>query len=370
MKNHFKNIKTCLDKAFAEYIKDKAFTGAAIGISLFIDGNFQRMICCYGKRDESENNVDKNTLYDLASLTKPIVTVLSLLALLEEKKIEWNEKIDSLLSVNVPKDKKKIDLISLMSHCSGLPAHRPYYKDLIKIPPEYRKNEIINLIMREDLLYTTGQKNIYSDLGYILLGNIVEERSGRGLDAYWQEKISVPFLLQEKLLFPKKKGLEEENFASTGFSSVMNKKLYGIVHDDNCRVLGGVAGHAGLFGDVEGVLAFCENILKGYNDQLTHPFLSNDTLRAVLEKQKNSPWTLGFDTPSPSASSSGHFFSKESVGHLGFTGTSFWIDLERNISVVFLTNRTFFGEDNGKLKKIRPVLHDIIMKELKSNNFE
>jgi serine-type D-Ala-D-Ala carboxypeptidase len=365
MEIHFKNIKTCLDKSFTEYIKMNVFTGAAIGISSFIDGDFQRMICCYGKKDESENNVDNNSLYDLASLTKPIVTVLSLIALKEEKKVEWNERIDSLLSLDIPQDKKKINIISLMSHCSGLPAHRPYYKDLIKIPPEFRQNEIIKKILHEDLLYKTGQKNLYSDLGYILLGNIIEERSGKGLDEYWQQKINFPLLLQDKLLFPKKKGLNEKNFASTGFSSVMNKKLYGVVHDDNCRVLGGVAGHAGLFGNVEGVLSFCENILMGYNDQSTHPFFSNNTLRGVLEKQKNSPWTLGFDTPSPIASSSGHFFSKRSVGHLGFTGTSFWIDLEQRISVVFLSNRTFFGEDNRIFKKVRPIIHDFIMQELK-----
>ena len=365
MEIQLKNIKTCLDKAFAEYIKSKVFTGAAIGISSFIDGYFQRMICCYGKKDESVNDVDENTLFDLASLTKPLVTVFSLISLIEEKKLEWNEKIDSLLSLDIPKDKKEIDLISLISHCSGLPAHRPYYRDLIKIPSEFRKNEIIKLILREDLLYKTYQKNLYSDLGYILLGNIIEERSGRGLDEYWQQKIACPLLLQEKLFFPKMKGLNEEHFASTGFSSMMNKKLYGIVHDDNCRVIGGVAGHAGLFGNVEGVLSFCDNILRGYNNQSTHSFLSHDILRGVLKKQKDSPWTLGFDTPSPIDSCSGHFFSKRSVGHLGFTGTSFWIDLEQKTSIVFLTNRTFFGEDNGIFKKVRPIIHDLIMQGLK-----
>ena len=145
---------------------------------------------------------------------------------------------------------------------------------------------------------------------------------------------------------------------------MMNKKLYGIVHDDNCRVLGGVAGHAGLFGTIDGVLSLCENILTGYNDQSTHPSFSNDNLRIVLEKQKNSSWTLGFDTPSPAASSSGRYFSKLSVGHLGFTGTSFWIDLQRGVCIVFLSNRTFFDGENERFKKVRPIVHDSIMQEI------
>jgi len=366
----FKRLKTCLDKSFTEYINTKVFPGAAVGISVFNDGEFQRMKSCYGKKDDSDNYVDRNTLYDLASLTKPLVTVLSILALIEEKKILWKEKLESLLSFAFPEEKKNINLIQLMSHCSGLPAHRPYYKDLIRISDECRKNKIIDLIAHEDLVYEPGNGNMYSDLGYILLGNIIEERSGKRLDEFWRQKIVVPLLLQDKLFFPKNKEIKKTQFASTGCCSMMNKKLYGIVHDDNCRVLGGVAGHAGLFGTIDGVLSLCENILTGYNDQSTHPSFSNDNLRIVLEKQKNSSWTLGFDTPSPAASSSGRYFSKLSVGHLGFTGTSFWIDLQRGVCIVFLSNRTFFDGENERFKKVRPIVHDSIMQELNNHRLQ
>ena len=265
----------------------------------------------------------------------------------------------------LPKDKENINLIHLMSHSSGLPAHKPYFKDLIHIPPALRKKEILERIVKEDLLHPPGKENIYSDLGYILLGNIIEVMTCQDLDEYWRQKISAPLVLQKKLIFPKRERIKEADFASTGYSSLMNKKLYGLVHDDNCRVLGGVAGHAGLFGTIEGVLSLCVNILKGYSDKTTHPSFGNDTLRGVLERRNKSSWTLGFDSPSPLASSSGHYFSGKTVGHLGFTGTSFWIDLQQEICIVLLSNRTFFGADNEKIKKVRPAFHDCIMQEIK-----
>jgi serine-type D-Ala-D-Ala carboxypeptidase len=360
VKINIEALKKRLDKSFKKYVYEGVFPGAAVGISSFLDDEFKRNIFCYGTIDESENLVNKDTLYDCASLTKPLVTVLSLLALIEEKKIFWKEKLGSLLSFTVPKDKKNISLIQLMSHCSGLPAHRPYYKNVINMPLDLRKKEITRLIMHENLLYSPGEKNIYSDLGYMLLGNIIEEKSGMNLDEFWQEKIVVPLRLQANVFFNKK---TKKFFASTGYCSITNKKLYGIVHDDNCRILGGIAGHAGLFGTIGGILSICENILLGYCDKSTHPSFSNDNLRFALKKRKNSSWTLGFDTPSPTGSSSGKYFSRKSVGHLGFTGTSFWIDLQKRIIIVLLSNRVFFGVENEKIKKTRPIIHDIIMEE-------
>jgi serine-type D-Ala-D-Ala carboxypeptidase len=357
------NLNLYLDKSFNKYIKEKSFPGAAIGISFCEKEENHRLIFTFGKTDESEKNVDNHTLYDVASLTKPLVTVLSLLALRKEKKINWNDKLGSLLSLDIPKDKRDITLAHLMSHSSGLPAHRPYYKSLIQIPPEQRKEEIIKLIVKEEKIFEPGTDTIYSDLGYILLGSIVEDKSGMFLDEFWREKILYPLHLQDELIFPKNGNPEKNFFASTGYNS-SQEKICGIVHDDNCRILGGVAGHAGLFGTVNGILSLSEVIEKVYNNQYTHPSFRNKELQKVLLKQKKTTWTLGFDTPSPTGSSSGSYFSKNTVGHLGFTGTSFWIDLLQKIRIVFLSNRTFFGIENAKIKQIRPHVHDIIMKEI------
>jgi CubicO group peptidase (beta-lactamase class C family) len=364
MENYSQSFKRRLGETIDACIDEKVFPGAAIGIVLSQRGKFQRTTFCYGKTEDSGKLVDTQTFYDLASLTKPLVTVFSILALIEEKKIAWNEKLGSLLSENIPYDKRDITLIHLLSHSSGLPAHRKYFLSPPTIPPEARKKEIIDRILHEDLEYKTGEKNIYSDLGYILLGIIVERKSGMDLDEFWEIKIRNPLALQHKLFFPKTGQYPALCFAVTGYNLEKKNNLAGVVHDDNCRFMGGVAGHAGLFGTVEGVSALCEYILKGYDNSLKHPLFNNEHLRKVLQKQLHTTWTLGFDTPSPGFSSSGRYFSASSVGHLGFTGTSFWIDLERRIAVVFLTNRTFYGVENEKIRKVRPAVHDMIMEEI------
>jgi len=368
VKFNSETLKKRLKKSFEKFISDRVFPGAVVGISIFMSGIFKRNIFSYGRVDESEILVDKNTFYDCASLTKPLVTVLSLLALIEEKKIFWDQKIGSMLPFSVPGDKKYISLVHLMSHCSGLPAHRPYYQYLMNIDPDLRKKEVIRLILKENLLYSPGKENIYSDLGYILLGNIVEEKSGKRLDEYWRQKITDPLFVQNKLIFPQDILPDNIRFAPTGYCSITKKKLSGVVHDDNCRILGGVSGHAGLFGTAEGILSICENILLGYYNLSRMPFFNNNNLKIVLKKNGNSSWTRGFDTPSQTNSSSGRYFSNTSVGHLGFTGTSFWIDIEKKVIIVLLSNRVFFGVENERIKKVRPIIHDIIMEEIFDRN--
>jgi CubicO group peptidase (beta-lactamase class C family) len=163
------------------------------------------------------------------------------------------------------------------------------------------------------------------------------------------------------IIFPTKEDRKKRTFASTGVSVAAK---YSIVHDENSRILGGVSGHAGLFGTTEGVLALCENILLQWLSLSSHPSYFNKDLRDALKRNKDEQWTPGFDTPSSTGSSSGKYFSGCSVGHLGFTGTSFWIDLEKSIVIVLLTNRVFFGNENNKIREFRPVVHDLIMKRL------
>jgi serine-type D-Ala-D-Ala carboxypeptidase len=356
--------KNLLEKEFKRFANKKIFSGISLGIATFFEDISDKFIFSYGKTDNSENPVTNDTLFDLASLTKPFVTILSLLVLIEEGKIFWKEKLPSLLSLDVPDDKKDICLTDLMSHKSGLPAHKPYYKLLSNTSFHKRKTKILEYILQEKLIYPPGEKNIYSDLGYILLGEIVEKKSGKSLDEYWQIKICNPLFLQNELLFPKNNRINKRRFACTKCCSLTHKKLCGIVNDDNCRFMGGIAGHAGLFGTAKGVLSICEKILLGYYDKSNSFLFSNEKLKDVLKKDENSLWTLGFDTPSPTFSSSGIYFSNNTVGHLGFTGTSFWIDLQKKIIVVLLTNRTYFCADNKKIKKFRPFIHNLIMQKI------
>ncbi|TKB26285.1 beta-lactamase family protein [Desulfopila sp. IMCC35006] len=353
-----------IDKLLDDNLKKQVFSACSVGYFRVRAGVKEGNICYYGCTDKGESvcPVDERTVFDLASLTKPLVTSLSMLALLEENKINTEQNITDFFRVRMP-DKAEITLFHLLTHSSGLPAHRPYYEKLLSIPLEKRMDRMIEWILGENLLCKPGSEIIYSDLGFMLLGRIIEKVSGHPLDEYWQHKIAKPLYLENDVFFVNRQQKDSRIYAATGECSWSKTRLYGQVNDDNCRALGGVAGHAGLFGTAKGVLAMCENILLQYRGRLHHPSYSSQTLRNALDLKKGN-WRFGFDTPSTALSSSGNYFSELSIGHLGFTGTSFWIDLEREIAIVVLTNRVLSGEDLSPIKKFRPMLHDAVMETL------
>ncbi len=351
---------------FVTSLNDNVFSGASLGYLLLKDEGSEQSVSHYGKTDCMDTSlpVDGVTFFDLASLTKPLVTVLSVLALLDEGKVRLEENLESLIGFEVPSDKRNITLRQLISHSSGLPAHRPYYEKLLDYPLKERKEKITQWIIQENLLYKPGSNNIYSDLDYILLGCIIERKSARNLEKYWRQKILAPLNLEEYFYFSGKQISSHRKFAATGMCPWSNKLLCGTVHDDNCRAMGGVAGHAGLFGTVEGVLLLCEKLIMCSRDASSLSFSGNGLLNNLLNKKRNNRWIMGFDTPSKPYSSSGTYFSEKSVGHLGFTGTSFWIDLEEGIIIVFLSNRVLLLNGKQKIQEFRPKLHDTIMEEL------
>ena len=155
-------------------------------------------------------------------------------------------------------------------------------------------------------------------------------------------------------------------FAATEECPWRNKVIQGEVHDENAHALGGYSGHAGLFGMAEEVYRVV-NLLKDHYLGKRQDYLNPKTVRTFFTRQdkvEGSTWTLGWDTPSPEDSSSGRYFSGNSVGHLGFTGTSIWMDLEKDVVVILLTNRIHPRRDNTKIRAFRPQIHDLIMKEL------
>nr|MDJ0624291.1 serine hydrolase [Desulfocapsaceae bacterium] len=203
---------------------------------------------------------------------------------------------------------------------------------------------------------------LYSDLDYLLLGYLVENISGMELARYWQEKIAGPLKVEDKFYFmgDKKTNLQKVSFAVTGKCSWTGSILAGLVHDDNCRAIGRISGHAGLFGTLAGVLDICESILLKYIGEKQHPSYNREDLLYLLKRRKREQWACGFDVPTGENPSCGQCFSKKTIGHLGFTGTSFWIDLiERKIAVV-LTNRVIYGSNNETIKDLRPKLHDVL----------
>jgi CubicO group peptidase (beta-lactamase class C family) len=356
-----KELDRCLERALA----DKVTPGAVVG---FAQVGYKPFIRSYGYTENltERYRVDNNTVFDLASLTKPLVTVVSILTLVAEKRINLQSTLTDLLPENeIPTDKKNITLWQLMAHCSGLPAHKNYYTQLLGIAIPERKTFLVNKILAEEIEYPTGTQHVYSDLGYMLLGVIIEQQTGKKLEEYYKDNVVNVIGLQEKLFFPPNgKYLSVKNCAATEVCPWSHTLLAGIVHDDNCRVLGGVAGHAGLFGTAEGVLGLCSFLGSIWQGIEHTEMFSRDLLREVMTRIGRSNWTCGFDTPSGNVSSSGRFFKYPSVGHLGFTGTSFWIDLVRGVSIVLLTNRVHLSRKNIQIRNLRPQIHDILMKSV------
>jgi CubicO group peptidase (beta-lactamase class C family) len=361
-------LKKKIDTLIYEALKKRVFTACSVGFIFNNNNTLEGDIFSYGYAGEVGRTfpVSEETIFDLASLTKPLVTSLSLLTLLEEGKLHLDDTIQKFFGT-IPPDKKKITLFQLLTHSSGLPAHRPYYKKLMDYSLTERMERLTDWILAENLIFQPGTANLYSDLGFILLGRIIEAVSGDPLDEYWHKKIIKPLALEKGLFFANKLKKGSAVCAATGVCAWSKKTLCGTVHDDNCRALGGVAGHAGLFGTPKAVLSMCENIVLEFRGERQHPSYSSENLRKVFGN-KHGTWSFGFDTPTSGCSSSGKYFSDLTVGHLGFTGTSFWIDLQCDIAVVFLTNRVFCGESPAPIRMLRPLLHDSIMEIIKKKS--
>jgi len=356
-------LKKDLDKIICNSLEKNVFSGCTVG---FIYGeNKKRAGDCfsygYTGEEKHKKRVKDTTYFDLASLTKPLVTTLLVMILFEEGKLSLNDSLSKYFKSGL-KGKEDITIYHLLTHSSGLPAHKHYYKKLIELSPDLRNEKIVNWILKEKLCFAPGCGSLYSDLGFILLGYIIEKQSGYSLDSFFKKKIATPLGLEKDLVFAKNNILTHGVCLMTGRCGWTNKELYGLVNDDNCRALGGVAGHAGLFGTIFGVLNLCEIIRQQYSGVHNHTFMSRETLKMFFEKKKESSWALGFDTPAAQKSSSGKCFSEKSIGHLGFTGTSFWIDLEKGITIVVLTNRVLCGDDLADIRLFRPTIHDTIMK--------
>ncbi len=354
-----------------EGIEEGVFVGAAAGIVAGPPAERRQWIVHRGRaaRLPATRPLRLATCFDLASLTKPLATTLAIMALVEEEKIGLAEPLPQLLREPIPADKQAITLRQLLSHCSGLTAHRPFYREIAALPEEKRRQAMLDRILADPLAAPIGSKAIYSDLGFMLLGWIAEERCGERLNTWVGEKIYRPLGLDKGLFFrplaaPPPQGKE---FASSEACPWRGRVLCGEVSDENTHALGGVAGQAGLFGDVASAIALVTFLLDCWQGRRTHPAFSMKTLRTFLSREGSVPestWALGFDTPSSSHSSAGRFFSPRSVGHLGFTGTSFWIDPDRDLAVVLLTNRVHPSRDNLAIRGFRPRFHDAVAASL------
>ncbi len=312
--------------------------------------------------------VQTNTIYDLASLTKPLVTVSSVLLLVQEERLDLSQTLGALLEETKNFPLGQISIQDLLSHQSGLPAWRPFFQNVSPVLSsvaeslQQQKQALLEMILKEPIDRASSSTSVYSDLGYMLLGFVVERMTGQSLADFSRDEIFHP-LQADELVFGIRKfeGEASAQIAPTEEDPWRGRLLQGEVHDANAAALGGVAGHAGLFGTAEAVGRITKAWLDSY---LGKPSIfRHESVRQFVNAQPGTSWALGWDTPSQ-PSSSGQWFSPQSFGHLGFTGTSIWIDPIRELEIIFLSNRVHPTRDNQAIKAFRPQLHDVIIQGL------
>jgi beta-glucosidase-like glycosyl hydrolase/CubicO group peptidase (beta-lactamase class C family) len=340
-------------------VADHAFPGGVLAVGY----NNELIVHEFGRQtyDANSPTVTADTIYDAASLTKPVATSTLVAMQVEAGHIgldlpvaryipEWNDGSN-------PEWRKTITVRNLLTHTSGLPAHKDYFLAL------HSKREFIAAICKEPLEYAPGSKTVYSDLGFILLGEILERATGETVDQLAQEDIFAPLQMTSTTFNPSK-NIWPRIAPTENDTSFRKRLLQGEVHDENSFALGGVAGHAGMFTTASDLAAFCQMMLNG-GVYAHHRMLNRATISMFTAPQTvaGNARTLGWMSPTPN-SSSGKYFSPRSYGHLGYTGTSIWIDPDRKLFVILLTNRVNPSRENDKITAVRPAVHDAVVESL------
>jgi serine-type D-Ala-D-Ala carboxypeptidase len=341
----------------------------AAGVIQFKKNKYFKVVAYEGscRNDRIGDPIGPTSLFDLASLTKPLCTTLLLLKLLSVGRLRLEDRLGSLVDLGLPPDKQALRLDHLMSHCAGLPAYRCFYR--LRSPwhcPGHR-SWLFSHIAQEPLVRIPGQRDEYSDLGFLLLGAVVEAVSGQGIADTFAREVAGPLGLDSDLLFnPRSRG-QQDRCVATEDCPWRQRVLVGEVHDEHCWLLGGASGHAGLFGTLEATLTLLKEFFAVWQGRDSLLELDRGLVRQALCRQgNNQTWAMGFDTPTPGACSGGDYLSGLSVGHLGFTGTSFWLDPVGDRIVVLLTNRVHPSRDNLRIRQFRPQFHDAVLGLLRS----
>jgi CubicO group peptidase (beta-lactamase class C family) len=317
----------------------------------------------------------RETIFDLASLTKPIATTTAVLQLVHEGALGLDDPVSKVLPAFGEREKDGVTLRHLLTHSSGLKPWRAFHELLLErerktgerlLATPAGREFVIDRVVRSGLVHDPGTAAVYGDLDFIALGAIVEAVTRQPLDVTCRERITGPLGLGETRFFPVGEEAElpeplRRRVAATENCPWRERILWGEVHDPNAWAMGGVAGHAGLFATADDLLRFAGVLLDAWHGR--SEALPGELLRAFTERQnlpEGSDWALGWDTPSAGRSSSGKYFSARSIGHLGFTGTSLWIDLEREAVVVMLTNRVHQVAKRSRFA-LRPIVHDLVL---------
>jgi CubicO group peptidase (beta-lactamase class C family) len=341
-------IRASLDRAVA----DSAFPGAFVMV-----GTHDRVLAKYGAGhlDWSPSPVPTaSTMWDMASLTKVIALTSAMMQLVQRHQVDLDAPVQRYLPKWTGANKEKVTLQHLLTHSSGLPAWRPLYTEASDA------TSAMALAYATPLDTLPGVRMVYSDIGGILMGEIIRVVSGERIDKYFARHIAVPLKLHDSMFLPPASLLPR--IAPTEIDPWRQRHLRGEVHDENASMLGGVSGHAGLFSSARDLA------------RIAQLYLNHGTLGGVriwkpetiaqfttVQDSTFSNRALGWETPT-GMNSAGHFMKRPAFGHTGFTGTSIWIDPAHDLFIVLLTNRVNPTRANTKITAVRQALADTIMK--------
>jgi CubicO group peptidase (beta-lactamase class C family) len=367
-------IQAAMDQA----VRDGVFPGGVLAVRL--SGELRCLVAAGRLSSDAADHVRVSTIYDLASLTKPLATVTSVLLLVQSGKLDLDAPVGEILHVLEGAPIGSATVRDLLTHRSGLPGWRPLYERLGAKGVVWGRSELVRqtvllLIRDEPLIYGRGERSEYSDLGFILLGFAIEQVSGKPLDEFFYESVTSPLGAHALCFNPTvadshaaRPAVDASTIAPTEWDERRQQLLKGHVHDENAAAMGGVAGHAGLFGTAEAVLAVSGAWLRSHDGQQS--ILDHRLVREFTGRRPSSlpsSWALGWDTPT-TPSSSGSYLSPESFGHLGYTGTSVWIDPRQRLEVVLLSNRVHPTRKNEAIRAFRPLVHDLVFREIVQRN--
>jgi CubicO group peptidase (beta-lactamase class C family) len=311
--------------------------------------------------DEASSVVTSHTVFDLASLTKVIATTTLAMTLVQRGRLDLAAPVASFIPEWTATDRATVTVTDLLEHASGLPGHRPYFQTLTG------RHDYQRAIAAEPLEHEPRTRAIYSDLGFMLLGFILEDVGGESLDQQFDAWRRTAGITAPIRFLPPPEWWPA--IAATENDTWRGQLLQGQVHDENAAALGGVAAHAGLFGTAAAVgqaARWWLRLLRAASDANTagSTDIEKDVVRRFVTRSlvPNSSRALGWDTML-TTSSCGTCMSNRAIGHTGFTGTSLWLDPERDFYAVLLTNRVHPTRDNNAIQAVRRDFHDAAVTE-------
>ena len=311
--------------------------------------------------------VQINTIYDLASVTKVIATTTLCMLFVDQDRLDLDAPVQFYVPSFTGKNKNRVTIRHLLAHCSGLPAHVHLYKRIRrwtqinadKKQEARRRDAMLNAACQHPLTYEPGTDTVYSDLGFLTLGKILETIGKQRLDHLVKQHILEPLKMTDTWYCPPPH-LKHRIAPTENGTNLRDHLVHGEVHDENAAAMGGIASHAGLFSTAHD-LSKC---LLAWLGAGIFPKRGIRQFTTRTNIAPNSTWALGWDTVSPGKSSSGRYFSEQSFGSLGFTGTSVWADPIRDLGVILLTNRVHPTRENTQIAHLRPEFHDAISEAL------